>query len=242
MEETGASSKERTLHYNSFMNAPAGIAIFKGDAHICEFANAALEKVVDRKIIIGKPIRELIPEIEQQCYWQILDNAFATGEPFIGNELPVDLKRKGDGILGKHYLNIVVQPLKDEKGNTERLLLHVIEVSTQVEARIQIKESEDKLHNLSLQAPVLNTTLKGPSFVVETVNKMTLDIWGKYYEEVINKPLFEASPELKDGLERILNDVYITGKPFMANEIPIQLKRTGKPDMAYFNSDYQPLR
>ncbi len=102
--------------------------------------------------------------------------------------------------------------------------------------------SEAKFRNLILQAPVLITTYQGPSFIVETINKTALELWDKSYEQVINKPLFEVSPELKEGLNTILNDVYTTGEPFLFNEIEVQLKRTGKPDTAYFNSVYEPLR
>ncbi|MEO5998191.1 MAG: PAS domain-containing protein, partial [Chitinophagaceae bacterium] len=58
---------------------------------------------------------------------------------------------------------------------------------------------------------------------------------------VINKPLFESSPELEGSVKRILDDVYATGKPFIANEIPVQLKRKGRTDTVYFNTVYQPL-
>ncbi|MEJ7694206.1 PAS domain S-box protein [Daejeonella sp.] len=105
----------------------------------------------------------------------------------------------------------------------------------------KIESSEDKFQNLISQAPVLIAKFVGPSFITVTINKMALEIWGKSYDEVINKPLFESSPELEDGLKTILNDIYTTGVPFISNEIPVQLKRIGKPDMAYFNSVYQPL-
>ncbi|MEJ7822322.1 MAG: PAS domain S-box protein [Chitinophagaceae bacterium] len=110
------------------------------------------------------------------------------------------------------------------------------------EVRKQIKVSEDKFQNLISQAPVSIAILEGSSFITVTINKMALEIWGKSYEEVINKPLFESSPELEDGLKTILNNIYTTGVPFISNEIPVQLKRIGKPNMAYFNSVYQPLR
>ncbi|MDQ6763007.1 MAG: PAS domain S-box protein [Bacteroidota bacterium] len=102
--------------------------------------------------------------------------------------------------------------------------------------------SEDKFQNLISQAPVLIVTFEGPSFIVKTINKMALNIWGKSYGEVINKPLLESSPELEDGLKNLLTGVFTTGEPFISNEIPVQLKRRGKPDSTYFNSIYQPLR
>ncbi len=99
----------------------------------------------------------------------------------------------------------------------------------------------EKFQNLISQAPVLIATFIGPSFIVETVNKMALNIWCKSYEEVINKPLFESSPELEPGLKNILNNIYLTGQPFISNEIPVELKRSGETNLAYFNSIYQPL-
>ena len=101
---------------------------------------------------------------------------------------------------------------------------------------------EEKFRHLLTQAPVLIALFNGPSFIVETINKTALEIWDKTYEQVINKPLFESSPELEDGLKGILNNIYTTGEPFIANEMSIQLKRTGKSDTVYFNSIYQPLR
>lgn len=242
LEESESFSDAQNLLYNSFNDSLVGIAIFKGETHIFEFVNSAYEKIVDREIIIGKPARELFPEIEQQGYWQILDNVFETGESFLFNELPVDLKRKDDGSLKKHYLNVVIQPLFGADGKAERVLVNVLDVSRLVDARNKIFDREDKFQNIILQAPGLNTTFKGPEFIVTTVNKMTLEIWGKSFEEVINRPLFESSPELEGSLAKILNQVYSTGEPFIANETPINLTRNGKLETAYFNSFYQPLR
>lgn len=102
--------------------------------------------------------------------------------------------------------------------------------------------AEEKFQNLISQAPVLIATYHGPTFIIETVNKTALTLWGKSYEEVINKPLFDVSPELEESLKKILTDIYTLGEPFIANEIPVEIKRTGKPDTAYFNMVYQPMR
>ena len=116
------------------------------------------------------------------------------------------------------------------------------DITEQSNARRKTEISEAKFRNLILQAPVLISTLLGTSFIVDTINKTALEIWGKPYEEVINKLLFESSPELEKSMKKILSDVYITGESFIAKEIPVQLKRLGKPDTAYFNMVYQPLR
>lgn len=105
-----------------------------------------------------------------------------------------------------------------------------------------IELSEAKFHNLISQAPVLIVTYRGPTFIIETINDYSIEAWGKSYEELINKPLFEVSPELEDKLKSILDKVYTTGDVFINNEIEVQIKRPEKPDTAYFNMIYKPLR
>jgi len=135
-------SKERQVLYNSFMNAPAGIAILQGGALTFEFANANYEKLVGRKITLGHTVQAHFPEIEQQGYIQLLNNVFASGESFINNEIAIDLNTKGNGNVEQYFLNLFLQPLKDEMGKVDRIMAHVIDVTAQVKARKQIEASE----------------------------------------------------------------------------------------------------
>jgi hypothetical protein len=47
--------------------------------------------------------------------------------------------------------------------------------------------AEAKFQNLISQAPVLVFTYYGPTFIIQTINKIA--VWKKSYDEVINKPL-----------------------------------------------------
>jgi PAS domain S-box-containing protein len=105
-----------------------------------------------------------------------------------------------------------------------------------------IDKSDERFQNLISQAPVFIAKYYGPTFIIKTVNKTALSIWKKSYEEVHNKPLFEVSPEMEENLKKILNDVYTTGEPYIANEIPVELNRTGITETAYFNMVYQAMR
>ncbi len=116
------------------------------------------------------------------------------------------------------------------------------DIHEKVEVHKLIEASEAKFRHLILHAQVLITVFQGPSFIVETINEKALEIWGKSYDEVINKPLFEVSPKLEAKGKKILDDIYTSGKPLITNERKVQSKRYGKPDTAYFNSIYQPLR
>lgn len=144
-------------------------------------------------------------------------------------------------VIGERTICFNIQPIHRENGE-ELIILALEDITKRKNTEQVINESEAKFRNLIVQAPVLITILQGPSFIIQTINKTALEVWGKTYDQVINKPLFESSPELEEQFKSILNDVYTTGESFIADEISVQIKRIGKPDTAYFNSVYQPLR
>ena len=121
-----------------------------------------------------------------------------------------------------HTLTGISIDITQQKEAEEKIKATAIELATKIKL---IEISEAKFRNFILQAPVLITIFQGPSFIVDTINKKALEIWGKSYEEVINKPLFDISPEVEDGLKKIFSDIYTTGETFIANEYMVQLKR-----------------
>lgn len=182
--------RERQMLYTSFMNAPAGIAILKGPTQIFEFANGVYEKLMGKKVTIGKTVLEHFPEIEEQGYIQLLKNVFSSGESFIANELPVELKTKREGVFKKLFLNLVLQPIKGEKGNTEKILAHVIDVSGQVAARKLIEESEKKNRELIDALPVAVYTCDAEGYI-QSFNQAAVELWGRTPE--IGKDLWWSS-------------------------------------------------
>ncbi|MEO5570881.1 MAG: PAS domain S-box protein [Bacteroidia bacterium] len=210
-------SDERIVLYNSFMNAPAGIAILKGDTHIYEFANAEYEKLVDRKITPGKTVQELFPEIEQQGLIDILNTVFSTGEPFIANEFPVELINNRTGKLDLHYYTSVIQPIKNEKGNTERLLSHGVEVTQQVEARKKIEEANQQLRTAATLTENIADAVVGTDMDYKTIswNKGAENLYGYTSDEVMGNYAMQLlstqfiSDEDRQSWSKDLND---TGK------------------------------
>ena len=95
---------------------------------------------------------------------------------------------------------------------------------------------------IAKQAPVGLCTLIGEEFIVEMANEAYLEMADKTEEEVLNKRLFEVIPEVRELIEPVLLEVYHTGIPFTATDYKVVLNRSGKPQTAYFNLIYQPLR
>ncbi|MDX1721444.1 MAG: PAS domain-containing protein, partial [Salegentibacter mishustinae] len=96
---------------NILSNAPAAICILRGREHTFEVANEHYIELIGHRDIIGKTVKEAIPEAESQGFIELLDHVYSTGEPYIGNETPLKLKVGKDEFKNSH-LNFVYQPTR----------------------------------------------------------------------------------------------------------------------------------
>jgi PAS domain S-box-containing protein len=95
---------------------------------------------------------------------------------------------------------------------------------------------------IAKQAPVGLCILMGEELRIEMANDTYLEILERKEEEVIQQPLFSVIPEVRELVEPVLMGVLRTGQPFTATDFKVTLIRSGKPQTAYFNLIYQPLR
>ncbi len=121
------------------------------------------------------------------------------------------------------------------------------ELVSRVESTIKISKTrltaERHLRNLFDQAHVAITILNGPEHVIELANDKAIELWGKKYEDVINKATLAAFPELvSQGFGQILGNVYRKGERFTANQMPLTMVRNGIAEACYVNFIYDPLR
>lgn len=144
--EREKAEMERSRLLSLLVQTPAAIALTRGMDFVFEFANPLYEKVVGRPIPLGRPLREVLPEvISQQGVMEALRHAMRTGEPFVGREFPVTLDRHGMGQGEETFFDLVYQPLRDEQGEVTWLLTHAVEVTEQVRARRRLEVTEMEL-------------------------------------------------------------------------------------------------
>ncbi|WP_190277262.1 PAS domain S-box protein [Taibaiella lutea] len=223
-------------------SAPFPIAVYIGREMKIAQANRAIIDVWGKgSDVIGKTYFELLPELEEQEIYPQLDNVFTTAIPFHARNQRVDLTI--NGVLTVFYFNYSFTPLLDKNGNVYGVMNTAADVTDLNIAKQRIEQSEENFRNMIAQAPVAMCLLTGSEYIVEHVNTAMLEIWGKPRETVMNKPVFEALPDAREqGLEQVMDGVYVTGKPFIANEQPVSLLRFGKPDVVYQNFVYQPYK
>ena len=162
-------------------------------------------------------------------------------------QLPVDTEKpdhKGQ------YWNLVNIPVISNTGNVAFIIQTVVDVTDRM---IHLKNLEkqkdndrlqrDLMYNLFRKAPVAIALLSGKDFTVEIANVAMCKLWGREMENILGQSLFEALPESADeGLEELLENVRMTGIPYIGVEMPSTVVRDGKPQVVFFNFIYQPLR
>ena len=143
---------ERARLADAFSQSPSFLAILRGPTHVFEYANARYSLLLGGRELIGRTVREAVPEVASQGFFEILDRVYATGTPFIGSGLRIGLQRPGEEGLADAYLDFVYQPMRDADGSITGILVHGVDVTErqQGEARDRfLLEVEDALRPLS---------------------------------------------------------------------------------------------
>src|SRR5690606_26543928 len=103
---------DNTQLKSMFEQAPGFICVLKGAEHRFEIANAAYRELTGNRDLIGKSVREALPEVEGQGFVDLLDGVFATGRPHLGRDVPLELTDPAGGTV-QRYIDFIYQPLLD---------------------------------------------------------------------------------------------------------------------------------
>lgn len=120
-----------------FEHAPAAVAVLRGPTHIFEVANPDYLKLAGKSAVLGKTVREALPEIEGQGFYELLDTVFRTGTPYVGRSQRALLDRGGGDGPVEVYVDFVYQPIPDASGATDSILVIAFEVTELVKAKLE---------------------------------------------------------------------------------------------------------
>ncbi|SOD82248.1 ATP-binding protein [Spirosoma fluviale] len=228
------------LLHDLFMQAPAIHCILTGPTHIYTFVNSAYAELIGGRNVLGVPVREALPELADQKFFDLLDNVYTHSKPFVGKEMSI-LLDNGRGSTRQAYLDFIYQPIKNALGQSEGILVSAYEVTEQVVARKKVEESETRFRAIIEEAPVATCLFVGPAMRVDVANDLMLQYWGKG-RSILGKPLAEGVPEIVgQPFLDILDTVFKTGETYQAKAAPAELKLDGVLGTYYFDFTYKPL-
>ena len=136
-----------------FEQSPSFMAILRGPAHRFELVNAGYQQLIAHRDVIGRDIRDALPEIEGQGFFELLDEVYATGEPFVGQSMPVSIQRTPGAPPEPRFLDFVYQPIRDASGAIGGVFVEGIDVTSAHDAVVVLRDSEAQFRTLAEAMP-----------------------------------------------------------------------------------------
>ena len=197
-----------------FRQAPGFFYVWRGPEHVYEMANDAYLQLVGHRDIIGKPVREALPEIKGQGFFDWADQAYATGEPYVGRGVPAKLQRRPGAPLEERFVTFVFQPIRDPEGRVTGLFVQGSDVTEEKRAEAALRASEERLR-AALEIKTVGAIYLDMQGRITDANDAFLAMAG-YSREDLNSGLLSwqrlTPPEWMETSERDVAELNETGQ------------------------------
>lgn len=128
-----------------FRQAPAFVVMLRGPEHVFEMVNPRYQHLIGSRDVLGKPLRECLPEAEEQGFADILDNVYRTGEPFVAKGARFSVALTFGQAKEDRYLDFVYQPLREADGTVSGVIVLGVDVTEGKLAAEALAASEAEL-------------------------------------------------------------------------------------------------
>jgi two-component sensor histidine kinase len=135
-----------------FEQAPGFMAVLRGPDHVFELANASYRALVGNRPVLGRKVREIVPEAEGQGYFELLDEVYQMGVPKVGRRSSLVLKDPVTGSRSQLFVDFVYAPLLGSDGITSGVFVEGNDVTDHM-----LAEQDLRLINQELRHRVKNT-------------------------------------------------------------------------------------
>lgn len=146
-----------------FRQAPGFMAVMSGPTHVFVFANDAYVSLVGGRDVLGRSVKEALPEIEGQGFYELLDSVYSTGKDHSANSARVML-RDDTGRLREAFVDFSYAPIRDHDGNVTGVFVQGMDRTDAVRA-----EQRQKLLLDEVNHRVKNTLATVQSIAAQTL-------------------------------------------------------------------------
>jgi len=225
-----------TLELEALQQAPGFVALLRGPEHVFAVANQAYRTLVGHRDVIGKTIREALPEIAGQGFYELLDRVYATGEPYIGTAVPITLQRTQGAAPDEAILDFIYQPIRDPDGKPFAILVQGHEVTNMVRAESRYRMLFSAIDDGFCVMQMLHDASG------QTIDYRFLEANAAFEQHTglvnaVGKTALEMVPDLDESWFRIYGEVADTGvakrfenhAPAMQRWFEVNAHRVGEP-------------
>jgi PAS domain S-box-containing protein len=161
-----------------FAQSPSFIAVLRGPDHRFELANNGYQQLIAHRDVIGLKVRDALPEIEGQGFFELLDEVYRTGRTHVGQAAPVVLQRAPGAPVEERFLDFVYQPIRNAGGEITGIFVEGIDVTTAHTAVRALRDSEAQFRTLAQALPNQVWTAR-PDGELDWFNELTYSYSGK---------------------------------------------------------------
>jgi PAS domain S-box-containing protein len=213
-EKRAAAERERLLHEleterfrlrTVFRQAPAYIAVVRGPDHVFELFNPPYAQLMDGRPVVGRPAREVLPEVAEQGFVDLLDRVRETREPYVGTEVPIRLRRAGAEEMEERFLNFVYQPLPDPDGTVSGIMAFGVDVTDLVRGRRLAEEQAEETEHQAMLLEDAQAELEAVNDELQTANvELAERTRAAEQSRALLDAFFQAAPVAAGYLDRDL--------------------------------------
>lgn len=222
--------------------SPVATCLFVGRELIIDVANELMVSFFGRgHAILGKSVREVLTAADDQSAIALLEQVFATGNPFDATAAPAN--RTIDGVPGTYYFDLSLKPLRNAADEVYAVLETATNVTDRVTAQQRIDQKQQQVLDSFEQAPVAIAVLTHPNLTYLMANAHFCELAGRSSDQLLGRPLLDALPEVNgQGFVESLERVIATHESYEGREAALNVRRQHGPETLYFDFTYQPWR
>ncbi|HZR71972.1 PAS domain-containing protein [Bradyrhizobium sp.] len=146
-------TSERERLAQLFRQAPGFMALLEGPDHVFGFVNPAYQQLIGHRDVVGHPLREALPEVTSQGFFDLLNRVYSTGEPYEGKAIAVTLQRVPGAEPESRILDFVYQPIKNIAGSVTGIFVEGTDVTDAVRAEVELRASEVQFRSFAQAIP-----------------------------------------------------------------------------------------
>jgi len=264
--------KDAQLDFGQIFDLAPNPYVILDDQFVIIGMNEAYLQVTMRRRddIVGRNMFDAFPSEEgsqsQEMLRRSLERAISTSDVDVLPLIPYPIAQP-DGTIAERFWSATHTPIRAGNGRLY-ILQHTVDVTELTKLREVAKEQDlqvesdildragrvagqnlvlskerEYLRALFAQAPSFMAVLRGKTHVFDLANEAYLEVTGR--RDILGKPVADALPEVvEQGFVAILDTVYETGEPFVAEGARIVLNRGpgGAGELHYLDFVYQPIQ